>query len=298
MATIVGKLAIVTVILFLSFVMLFIPTFLIKENFAVSPSKIILSSQSDQGILTPAAITSIYNTLNLNDATNDLEDSTAPMRLKACFQIDKVLRSSGSLAENLPVDTHAYTIPFDGMFSSVTQIHTRIIQEVTNFKEALGVPIEGKAYVLLTQVPYFKNERGNPVSAGYYLNERYDYWPADGRADVYSFGAIVFANYDMQKNKLETSLFEQSVLPTLFTKATNDKQCFLRCLQSDHMCGCASSDPGIYKDDPSYTAKCMGRGNPTDLQKSGSEQLEVSTFYTFFEINRTNKSYSGMFHIV
>lgn len=295
---ILGKLAIVTIVLILSFTLLYIPGIYwgynkySKEAFTTSPSTIIMEAQNPQGLLTPGSVQKINNTLADKDSVGDLDDSNNLLKMKACFQIDRMLQPNSS---NIPFDTKAYTMPFDGLVTGELQIVEKIINVITTFQQRIGVPLKGAVYVLMTQVPYYLNDRKNPVDVGYYTNERFKYEPTNARTDVYISGIVVFANYLPSKQHVTQSLFEKDILPQLYTRSSNDKQCFIRCLNSPFTCGCASAPKGIYNDNPQFDVTCFGRSTSADMQKSGSSELAASSFYTYFQVNRLHKSVRSLF---
>lgn len=275
--TLASNLSIVFLLLVMTFFIMYAPSLLINEQFLSSPSQVIMDAQKTQGILNASSTKAMRNTLNNLDATRDLDDSNDILKLKACFQLDQNVRK-----ENM----EAHVVVFDGMYNAMSQIHEKVILEITTFQQSLGMPLQGRIYLLFTQVPYFKNERNNSVHAGYYINDKFDYRPSNVRTDIYYRALLVFANYDKNKVYNKHSKFEQRVLPKLYTRASNDKQCFLRCMESTTMCGCASAGPGVYPDDKNYNIKCLGR--------NGTTELAPSTFYAFFEINRVHSAVHGL----
>lgn len=290
-----GKLAIVAIVLVVTFAMLYLPSYMLKEMFTTSPSEIIMSGvQEKQGLLTKESVNTLQQMIIDKHRTGDMDDSDSLLQMQTCYQASQTIdQYRANKAADMPKSYNLYSINIEGMYSSFDEIEMKIVNEIQKFKDQLLEPIKGKVYVSLTQVPYYKNERGNPMNVGYYTNDRFDYAPTnvDGRALIYYFGIIVFANYDTNKKYVEKSNFEK-YKQRLYSTASNDKQCFLRCMKSSVSCGCASYDgtgtPKAYPDDSAFNIQCLGRSASSDAVRSGSSELAKATFWILFELNTTD----------
>ena len=272
--SVVSKLTIVAVVLLLAFVLLYLPA-QIHESF-VSSSQLVMRSQEKQGILAGDKVSALQSQFEKLNNLESLSDSNNLLKVKRCYQLPYTVTKRA-------VDTNefgVYTTRFDGLFPSMTQIEERIVQEIVNFKDSIpDDKIKGNVYALIFQVPYYKNDKGNPINAGYYTKDRFDFWPSAERSDVYYQVFVIFASYDRYKDYQQDSTFECGILPILDKFASNDKQCYIRCKNSNVACGCASSEPGLYPDDPAYKIKCFGRDTVAQ------DELAISSFGILYTLN-------------
>jgi hypothetical protein len=147
---------------------------------------------------------------------------------------------------------------------------------------------------MMHQVPYYKNARNNtPINVGFNIQEDTNFWPSNGRQDVFYRIIIVYANYDMRDmSYMSDSFFECIVINDMDKKyASNDKQCFIRCVGSNTPCGCSTAEPGFYQDDPAYSIKCFGRNKP--LQ----DENDPATFIILFTLNKNYSLVKNKFDI-
>ena len=279
---VVAKLSIVAIVLLISFVLLHIVP--IKELFT-SSTQLIMDSQQKQGFLSRQALANLDKTFADMQGLNSLDDSKHIMQAIRCYQFNTI---AGQSPRTVSGEANVFVDNIRGLFSSMTQIEDRIYQSIVNFKDAIKNTIEGNVYVLIYQVPYYKNERGNTIHAGYYINNTLEFVPSNMRNDVFYDVQVIYGNYDKDKKLVRTSSFETSWLPAAERLATNDKQCFIRCVNTNKMCGCATSQPGLYADDPTYAINCFGRD-------SAGNQFEKSTFSILYKINKQENSMARIF---
>lgn len=276
---VIAKLSIVAVILILTFILMFVlPKIAVRENFA-SSAQLLMKSQNNQGFLSSDSLNKFDRDVATAHGVGSLNDSNGLLLIKRCFQMP------GKLPNVLQQNSvnNAYNVTFEGLFSTMVQVEDRIVQEIIKFKDiihATSPVIKGKIYVLIYQVPYYKNERGNPINVSYYTGDILDFQPSNSRNDIFYRVSVIFANYSRSKEYLPTSVFETMDLPQMEKYASNDKQCFVRCVHSDVMCGCTSSDPGMYPDDRQYVAQCLGRASPTD-----KSQMTPASFLVLHVVN-------------
>jgi hypothetical protein len=297
-----GKLAVVAIVLLVTFAMLYLPSYLLKEKFSTSASDLMMKEvQETQGLLSKNAVTTLQNMITDKHRTGDMDDSDSLLQMQACYQVSQSIdQYRANKASDMPNNYNLYSVNIEGMYSSFDEIESKIINEIQKFKDAIMEPIKGKVYVSLTQVPYYKNERGNPMNVGYYVNDRFDYAPTnvDGRVLIYYFGIIVFADYDTNKKYTEKSKIEQ-YRQRLYSTASNDKQCFLRCMKSSVSCGCASYDgtgtPKAYPDDATFNIQCLGRSASSDAVRSGSSELAKATFWILFQLSTVDNRVTKFF---
>lgn len=267
-----ARLGAVAIVLLVVYVTVVVLPQQIREDF-VSSSQRLMQAQNNQGIMTTSNLVAFDTALKNDNDNGNLDDSGKLLLLKRCYQ------TTVAAATSIMSPTSAYSVSFHEMFSSMQQIEDRIVQEIAKFNTA----VKGNIYVMISQVPYFKNERGNPIYASYYIDDVLNFQPAStSRSDIYYSIAIIFANYDASKKYSDVSRFETSTLPSLDVYASNDKQCFIRCIHSSNACGCASSNTGVYPDDTSYITKCFGRSSPDE-----TNQLTEATFTILYTINMT-----------
>ena len=220
----IAKLGSVAVVLLLVFMIVFIIPQKIREDF-VSSSQLMMQAQTKQGFMSAASLSAFDATLKRTNDIGSLDDSGTLLLLKRCYQITEQLR--------LPLPQN-YMVFIHDMFSSMQQIEDRIIQEISTFRTSISSPVVGNIYVTITQVPYFKNERGNPIYSSYYIDNVLGFQASSSRSNIYYGINIIFANYDTNRTYTKTSSFETTVFPSMEKLATNDKQCFIRCIHSEN----------------------------------------------------------------
>jgi hypothetical protein len=226
-------------------------------------------------------IARINTELSIYGNLDSLSDNSDLLQARRCYQFPGAMLNNMSNSGRFG----CYYTVFEGLFPSLTEINSRIIQEIIKFKDKIGSPIQGQVYVILFQVPYFVNERGNPIEIGYDVKDTTNFWPSGGsspRQTVFYRVYVYFANYDPSSHEYsKDSYFECVILSDFDSKyASNDKQCFIRCLQSNTACGCTSAAAGLYSENPSYKVKCMGR------DKQQNDQLAPSSYGMLFTINQ------------
>lgn len=273
----IAKLGAVAIVLLIVFVMVFVFPQKIREDF-VSSSQLLMQAQTQQGLLSSTNLATFDAALKRADDLASLDDSGRLLLLKRCYQFSQedVIQNAAFM---MPANT--YNVQFHDMFTSMQQIEDRIVQEIGKFSTAITTVVKGNIYVMITQVPYFKNERGNPVYASYYVDNALNFQPSTARNDIYYSITIIFANYDANKTYNKTSSYETNTMPSMESKASNDKQCFIQCVHSGNACGCATASSGAYTDDASYSTTCFGRNSSTD-----TSQLTPATFTILYTVNK------------
>ena len=289
------SLSVIAVILFLSFIVLNIPA---SEQFydaqvssvgALQPAH----SGDNVGSPDPVRASTVFMTYQ---GVNTYSDSTSLLNARYCYQFPQVLtRGDLKVPDTNPANGlvsyttfGCHTVPIEGEFASVSDINSRIIQELSTVQTSSGSSVKGSVYVLITQVPYFVNFRGNPINIGYDVEDSTAFWPTGGnnpRQSIFCRLYIIFANYDPSTcvyNPANTHFECQIISQYNKNYVSNDKQCFIRCLQSGIACGCASSTTGTYtspNDAANYKIQCMGRDSVHQ------DQLAASTYAVIYSVN-------------
>ena len=157
----IAKLGAVAIVLLIVFVMVFVFPQKIREDF-VSSSQLLMQAQTQQGLLSSTNLATFDAALKRADDLASLDDSGRLLLLKRCYQFSQedVIQNAAFM---MPANT--YNVQFHDMFTSMQQIEDRIVQEIGKFSTAITTVVKGNIYVMITQVPYFKNERGNPLYA-------------------------------------------------------------------------------------------------------------------------------------
>ena len=172
----IAKLGAVAVVLLLVFMIVFIIPQKIREDF-VSSSQLMMQAQTKQGFMSAASLSAFDATLKHTNDIGSLDDSGKLLLLKRCYQITE--------KSSLPPDPQNYMVNIKDMFSSMQQIEDRIIQEISKFRTSISSPIVGNIYVTITQVPYFKNERNNPIYSSYYIDNVLGFQASNSRSNIY-----------------------------------------------------------------------------------------------------------------
>ena len=145
---------------------------------------------------------------------------------------------------------------------------------------------------MMHQVPYYKSVNNTPINVGFNVQEDTNFWPSNQRSDVFYRIIVIFANYDMRDLKYTPDSYFDCVVVNDMDKnyASNDKQCFIRCVGSNTPCGCATAEAGFYNDDPKYSIKCFGRN------KTVKDEYEQATFVVLFTVNKEYSLVKDLFY--
>jgi hypothetical protein len=266
-----------------------------------------MQAQTD-GTLNAAALTALDSSFKDLQRVGSLSDQNDFMWVRRCYAVPEKLNPNKD-----PFMYHVYGTIVQGLFSSYAQLESKILEKIINFRDQLGEPIKGTVYVMMTQVPYFKNDNGNPIYGGYSTLSAQNLTPTNlfcpnngiqsctrtqcpnGNTicNVYHFAHIIFANYDKDKNYYADSPFECSSLGSLESQAVSRQQCFIRMKDSEKIGGCATVDvstgSSLYSqyNEKNYDYKCFG---------SGSDQLNTMTYYVLYEVNPDNVQSTALFN--
>jgi hypothetical protein len=280
--TIVFKLLLVAIILVVSYILLFQT----QETFfdQLSSTQVLMpaSGTGTPGNPNAQAITTTMQQLYGASASSD---SGNLLQVSRCYKFHGTLSPPGTTDFN--IDFGAYNTKIEGYFASISDINSKVLSEITNFTNTTGAKIKGNVYALIFHVPYFVNANGNPINIGYDVETDTHYNASGGvhpRANIFYRIYLIFANYDVHKTYQSNSYFECNVLSQFDQKyLSTDKSCFIRCVQSNTACGCASTDQSssFYTDDSKFNMTCF------DNNAATKDQLTVSTYGILFTINKT-----------
>lgn len=287
--SVVSKLVIVAVVLVVTFILLYLPMQL-RETFDMSSSQLLMTATEEQGTLTTAESAASDVTLRNLQNTESLRDTDELLTVNKCYKFPYKL-SPGDMSTQ---EFGAYTVQFNGLYPSLSEITSRIVNEIVSFRQSITDEyIKGDVYVLLFQVPYYKNDRGNPIHVGY-DTQLTDFFPSNLRDTIYTQVFVIFGNYDAYKEYAEESLFD-CVRTKLNEKyASNDQQCFIRCRLSDMACGCASGAPGIYGNQPDKDA--IPDADPLYYINCIDDKLKVSSYGMLYSINKQSSQVRNHFN--
>jgi hypothetical protein len=292
-------LGIIVLTLFVSFILLNMP---VAENFTISSAQSLMPAVSGAATGSPNLVR--QNTVFISyQGVQSFSDSAALLQARQCYQFPQVIRlgvpSTATLDPHDPLDSRAFSCHVDvseNTYSSYSAIESYITTRIQAFRPSDNEKIKGNVYVMITQVPYFVNVRGNPINIGYDADLTTGYWPSGGsspRLNIFYRIYIIYANYGANNGAyMPSSTFECNVISQFNQKyASNDKQCFIRCMQDNKACGCASTGTGVgvYSDNSNYVATCLGR------DQANNDQQTPSTYVILYSVNKTNAAVSSLF---
>lgn len=235
---------------------------------------------------------SLYRTSNnylsdLDKYFSTLSDKDDLLIMQGCYQAE--------MNKDLVPNPSCYFIMNSAFTSSFNDIRSKMITDLQNFiSKNKGRPIKGDVYVLLSQAPYLRDDKGNVLSVQYNISG-YDYNPVnvmkagsnvkDVEKPVFIFYVMFFVNYT---GSLEyTKQPSLDIVKKISKNQVNKEQCYIKCQgdTTDTYCGCLNFK--AWKGAPkSYDSVCSSTPLPDGNGMVDSKKNVLSDFVILYKINR------------
>ena len=279
-------------------IVLLIPRKIINENFETLrgyTSETIYRDLKD--------ITKYDNRMKEKDFISLIDDRSDELLMKRCYQIPgtKMENLMNDGINNRPCKARSFNV----ITTDFTEVIEKIVLNVQDIHDTrVKGLIHGPVYVLISQVPYYKNDKGQDIAlqafnvADYGFSPRYDQSNTNSNHTIFYKVIIIYSRYSKGWRLNETDLFKTSIMSWLDSNNISyEPQCFMSAIGTRSgpfkYGGCASSDGTIKIDDKTInSATCLGPKWGNNLLQSDTTDVKntPSTYLILYVLNNNADS--------
>jgi hypothetical protein len=215
-----------------------------------------------------------------------IDDQNDPLIMKRCYQIPNLVIED--LKNGIKNNLYCATSTYDIITNNFTDVINKIILDIQTVHDTtIKGLIHGPIYIWITQVPYFKNDKGEDISlqsfntSDFKFQPYYDQKNMTNNPTIYYYCAIFYARYTPTWKLTENDLFKKSVMSQLDMYYTSfEPQCYMVGVGNTDgpfkYAGCASSDARV---NGTYSASCLGPKQGNNLLQLDKEDKKNTIVY-------------------
>jgi len=303
-------------------ILLLIPKNLNKEGFSI-----LNNNYSAEYLYSTNSLANFENQLNDQSFINN--NTQTEFIYKRCYQYPEILENLMATNQNYYQDDKSTQI-FTVVTPEYNDVRIAIVNAIqtahdTLLNDGTGVAIHGPVYILMTQVPYYKNIDGSTMAIQHNI-DNYLYTPVYVVHDtnttivdtnvtettrgltvqkdtqpIFYYIEIHYSRYDKKGRLMKIdSYFENVIKNTDNINLSYEQQCYIRgagtsgtnvfggCASTQNtISGITSDIPGTNNNSTNTDAKCLGPKPENHLSPSSAIDYKntVSTFISIYMVN-------------
>lgn len=284
------------ILIIILIVILLIPRKIINENFEI------LRGFTSETIYRDLKDISKYDKRMTDiDFMSTIDDQKDELIMKRCYQIPNFKIEQMQMKKDDPCKLRT----FDIVTSDFTEVINKIVLNVQEIYDTrVKGLIHGPIYVLLSQIPYYKNDKGEDIALQSFNTSSYQFSPYLNETNVNNTSAIYYkciiyySRYSRGWRLNEEDLFKKTLMTYLDRNNTSfEPQCYIKGVGASSgplkYGGCASSDGTIKVDNkPINSAKCLGPKPGNNLLQTDNTDVKntPSTYVILYVLNNNADS--------